>query len=81
MPEAILQVRDLSKSFPIKGRESLGRSILAVDSVSFAVRSGETFALVGESGSGKTTLGMVKYCLPGQDKKSALAGNRDSQKA
>src|SRR6185436_18607127 len=33
--------------------------IQAVDDVSFAVHSGETFALVGESGCGKSTTGRL----------------------
>jgi oligopeptide/dipeptide ABC transporter ATP-binding protein len=55
----ILDVRHLSKSFPIKGgvfNRKIGESIV-VDDVSFAVPRGKTFGLVGESGSGKTTIG------------------------
>jgi len=47
--EALLSVQDLSVAF----RQG-GQSQLAVDRVSFEVKSGETVALVGESGSGKS---------------------------
>ncbi len=61
----LLQVVELEKRFPLPksvseyfGRKS-GRSIHAVDGVSFEIRAGETVGLIGESGSGKTTLGWV----------------------
>lgn len=49
----LLQVRGLSKKFPLPG--SAG-SFQAVDSVSFDLYPGRTIAIVGESGSGKSTL-------------------------
>jgi oligopeptide/dipeptide ABC transporter ATP-binding protein len=56
--EALIEVRDLVKEFPIKGsylvRRQLG-AVHAVDGVSFDVRRGETFGIVGESGCGKST--------------------------
>ena len=59
MPEALLEVQNLSKHFPVtRGllyRRQLGL-VKAVDGVSFAIQPGETFAIVGESGCGKTTL-------------------------
>ena len=59
MPEAILEVENLKKHFPIYGgvlRRQVA-AVHAVDGVNFTVRKGETLGLVGESGCGKTTLG------------------------
>ena len=50
--DAILQVRELRKNFPVDG----GRHLVAVDGVSLDIAAGETLALVGESGSGKSTV-------------------------
>ncbi len=60
--DAILEVRNLVKHFPItKGfifQRQVG-AVRAVDDVSFFIRKGETLGLVGESGCGKTTTGRV----------------------
>ena len=50
---ALLEVRGLTKVFPI----GKGENLVAVRDVSFALGRGETLGLVGESGSGKTTVG------------------------
>ena len=58
MSDAILQVTDLVKRFPIKGG-FFGRTVAVVDAVSgvsFSVGRGETLGLGGESGCGKCTV-------------------------
>jgi oligopeptide transport system ATP-binding protein len=59
MAMALLEVRNLTKYFPIK-KGILSRTagqVRAVDGVSFAIEKGKTLGLVGESGCGKTTVG------------------------
>lgn len=58
-PDALLEVRGLTKFFPIERgflRKVVGH-VRAVDNVSLMVPEGKTLGLVGESGCGKTTLG------------------------
>lgn len=53
----VLDVRNLSKHFPIKRgffRRTVGQ-VRAVDDVSFQINPSETLSLVGESGCGKST--------------------------
>ena len=52
--QPMMIVRDLRKHFPVKG--SGGKSVQAVDGVSFTVGKGETLGVVGESVCGKSTL-------------------------
>ena len=62
MNAPVLDVRDLTKHFPIR-RGLLQRvvgQVRAVDGVSLQVARGETLSLVGESGCGKTT---VSRCI------------------
>ncbi|MDB5056557.1 MAG: oligopeptide/dipeptide transporter, ATPase subunit [Chloroflexi bacterium] len=62
--EAVLDVRGLSKHFPVGTALPFGvgeeqKMIHAVDDVSFSLRRGHILALVGESGSGKSTIARV----------------------
>jgi oligopeptide/dipeptide ABC transporter ATP-binding protein len=58
MADARLEARDLMVSFPVAG----GRTLRAVDGVSFRVGAGQILGLVGESGCGKTT---AARCMAG----------------
>ena len=51
MSAPLLQIKQLTKHFPLKG----GATVRAVDDVSFNVFEGETLGIVGESGCGKST--------------------------
>ncbi|MBR2216681.1 MAG: ABC transporter ATP-binding protein [Selenomonadaceae bacterium] len=54
-----MRVEHITKKFPV----SEGRTLTAVDDVSFVVRKGETVGIVGESGCGKTTLLKALMCI------------------
>jgi oligopeptide transport system ATP-binding protein len=56
--EALLEARDLKKSYPSASGAfaSSGRRAMAVDGVTLTLERGETLGIVGESGCGKTTL-------------------------
>ena len=57
-PDALMQVRDLVKSFPVRRaswRDRTPHAVQAVSGISFDVRRNETLSLVGESGCGKST--------------------------
>ncbi|MGP3943022.1 MULTISPECIES: ABC transporter ATP-binding protein [Streptomyces] len=55
----VLEVRDLAKLYPLTQGVVVKRrigAVRAVDTVSFALRRGETLGIVGESGCGKSTV-------------------------
>jgi ABC-2 type transport system ATP-binding protein/sodium transport system ATP-binding protein len=47
----MIHVAELTKEFPLPG----GRTLTAVDAISFEVRPGEVYGLLGPNGAGKTT--------------------------
>ncbi len=59
MSAPLLEVRGLTKHFPVRGGLFGGATgqVHAVDGVSFSLARGETLSVVGESGCGKSTLG------------------------
>ncbi|WP_233160489.1 ABC transporter ATP-binding protein [Actinophytocola xanthii] len=78
--EAILEVRDLVKHFPVRVgvlfKHVIGQ-VRAVDGVSFELRRGETLGVVGESGCGKSTLAQVLMRLEPPTSGTALYKGRD----
>ena len=66
-----IEVRSLSKTFTVGGR-----TVRAVDDISFSVRRGSTHALVGESGSGKTTAARLLLVLEQPDAGEIMIGDQ-----
>ena len=67
----MIQVRELTKRFPLSG----GGELLAVDAVSFEVRPGEVYGLLGPNGAGKTTtIRMILGLLRPNSGEATIAG-------
>ena len=77
MPETMLEVTGLSKSFGGRGLRSGSAAVKAVDNVHFTLARGETLGLVGESGCGKTTLSRLVLALLDADAGSIRIGGDD----
>jgi oligopeptide transport system ATP-binding protein len=72
--EALVQVRDLVKQFPVAGSRDVVHAISGVD---LDVFQGETLGLVGESGCGKTTMGRLVLRLIEPTSGRVLVGGQD----
>ncbi|MGI9413057.1 MAG: ABC transporter ATP-binding protein [Hyphomicrobiales bacterium] len=81
--EALLSVKDLTKSFSIRKGSFFGprteTEVKAVDAVSFDIARGECLGLVGESGCGKTTVSkmLMRAVTPNSGAISFNDGNRN----
>jgi ABC-2 type transport system ATP-binding protein len=72
MPEALVEVRDLAKTF--KNRD--GKEVPAVQGVSFDIQRGEVFSLLGPNGAGKTTtISMISGLLAPTRGDAAIGGH------
>jgi len=90
MSEALLEIENLKKHFPIRRglfQQTVGH-VRAVDGVTFTVNRGETLGVVGESGCGKSTMGrsILRLLEPSSGKvmfegKDVLKLNRSQMRA
>src|SRR6201996_2134827 len=66
--QPLLQVSGLTKHFPVRGGLfGAGKTVRAVDDVSFSIAKGETVGIVGESGCGKSTTARLLMHLMTRD--------------
>jgi peptide/nickel transport system ATP-binding protein len=77
VPEPLLEVRELRKSFTLKEGLFGRRQVEAVKGVSFRLPRGRTLGIVGESGSGKTTLGLTLLRLQPASGGEVVFGGRE----
>jgi oligopeptide transport system ATP-binding protein len=78
--EALLEIRDLKKHFPLTQGVVFKRTIghvRAVDGVNLTMRRGETLGLVGESGCGKSTVSKLLVALEKPTAGTILYKGRD----
>jgi ABC-type glutathione transport system ATPase component len=72
---ALLEVRDLTKTYP--SRRQKGHATAVVEGVSLDLERGKTLAIIGESGAGKTTTGLLILRLLAADSGSVRLDGTD----
>src|SRR5665213_3087718 len=78
MTVPLIEVRDISKHFPVS--TGLGRSrqtVKAVEKVSFSIPPASTFGIAGESGCGKSTIAQMVLLLESPTSGQILFNGRD----
>jgi peptide/nickel transport system ATP-binding protein len=73
----VLRLESLVKEFALPRTADGPSTLRAVDSVSFTVDRGQTFAIVGESGSGKSTVARLVMRLEKPTRGRVLLGGED----
>ncbi|MFI0370761.1 ABC transporter ATP-binding protein [Actinomadura sp. 1N219] len=77
MPEALLEVEAVTKTFRTGGWPRRGKPVVAVDGVGLSMAAGESLGVVGESGSGKSTLAGIICGLTRPDSGRVRIAGRD----
>jgi oligopeptide transport system ATP-binding protein len=80
MSDALLEISDVTKHFPVTRGiifQKQVAAVKAVDGVSLSVKRGETLGIVGESGCGKSTLARVIMRLLEPTSGSVIFDGRD----
>jgi peptide/nickel transport system ATP-binding protein len=74
----VLKAENLNKTYRVQGGLfSKGRTVHAVNDVSFTLHKGKTLGVVGESGSGKSSLGRLLLKLMDADGGRIIFGGQD----
>lgn len=76
MPDAVLEVREVTKTFAVPGEAGKAR-LRALDGTDLTLGRGETLAVVGESGCGKSTLARMLLMLETPDSGAVLFEGTD----
>ena len=76
--EPVIEFRDVTKVYKIRGSGFRSTDFTAVDKMSFQVPKGSTMAIVGESGSGKSTAAKMLLRLEHKTSGSILVNGRDT---